>query len=294
MKDVSIILVSYNTKDLTVNAIKSIYEQTKNLDFEIFLVDNNSQDDTCKEVGNSFPDVNIIINKENLGFGVANNIAIEKSDAKYVFLLNTDTLLLNNAIKILFDFMEKEENQNIAVCGGNLYNKDNLPTFSHGVFLTPFAKFLKTFGLKYLFKKELQKLKADYTNKNEELKKVEFICGADLFLRKSVLDKLGSFDPIFFLYYEETELQHRIRKAGYEIYIVPDAKIAHLESASSKNKLRKKNIFLKSEYIYLKKCFCKNIFSVCFLKMIYLLSMLPLLLKNPKEGIGTYLYIAFH
>ena len=144
MKDVSIILVSYNTKDLTINAIKSIYEQTKNIDFEIFLVDNDSRDDTCKEVESQFPEVNIIINKENLGFGVANNIAIEKSDAKYIFLLNTDTKLLNNAIEILFDFMEKEENQNIAVCGGNLYNKDNLPTFSHGVFLTPFAKFIKT------------------------------------------------------------------------------------------------------------------------------------------------------
>ncbi len=291
MKDVSIILVSYNTKDLTVNAIKSIYEQTKNIDFEIFLVDNNSHDDTCKEVETQFPEVNIIHNEKNLGFGVANNLAIEKSDAQYVFLLNTDTKLLNNAIKIMFDFMEKSENKNIAICGGNLYNKDNMPTFSHGVFLTPFAKFIKTFGLKYLFKKELKKLKADTTNKNEELKSVEFICGADLFLRKSVLDKLGSFDPIFFLYYEETELQYRIRKAGYEIYIVPEAKIAHLESSSSKNKLRKKNIFLKSEYIYLKKCFCKNIFSILFLKSIYLLSLIPLLLKNPKEGIGTYLYI---
>ena len=291
MKDVSIILVSYNTRDLTLNAINSIYEQTKNINFEIFLVDNNSNDDTCKEVSSLFPDVNIIINKDNLGFGVANNIAIEKSTGKYVFLLNTDTKLLNNAIKILFDFMEKEENKNVAVCGGNLYNKDNLPTFSHGVFLTPFAKFIKTFGLKYLFKDELKKLKSDNTNKNEELKSVEFICGADLFLRKSVLDKLGSFDPVFFLYYEETELQYRIKKAGYDIYIVPEAKIAHLESSSSKNKLKKKNIFLKSEYIYLKKCFCKNILSVMFLKSIYLISMLPLFLKSPKEGINTYLYI---
>ncbi len=291
MKDVSIILVSYNTKDLTVNAIKSIYEKTNNLEFEIFLVDNNSHDGTCEEVETQFKDVKIIRNEKNLGFGVANNLAIEKSDAKYIFLLNTDTKLLNNAIEILFDFMEKEENKNIAVCGGNLYNRDNLPAFSHGVFLTPFAKFIKTFGLKYLFKKELKKLKADTTNKNEELKSVEFICGADLFLRKSVLDKLGSFDPIFFLYYEETELQYRIRNAGYEVFIVPEAKIAHLESSSSKNKLRKKNIFLKSEYIYLKKCFCKNIFSILFLKSIYLISMIPLLLKNPKEGIGTYLYI---
>ena len=288
---VSIILVSYNTRELTKNCLKSIYEQTKGVDFDIFIVDNNSEDGSQQMIKEEFPQVTLIESNENLGFGRANNVAIKQSNAKYVFLLNTDTILLNNSVKILYDFMEKEENKNIAACGGNLFDENKNHTFSHGVFLSPWSKFLKTFGLKYLDKKTLSKLKADYTNKNSELKEVEFICGADLMMRKSILDKIGLFDEKFFLYYEETELQHRMKEKGYKIFIVPEAEIMHLESASSKNLVYKKQLFLQSEYYYLTCCFAKNIFEKFLIKMIYLTSLFIKLLQYPKMTFKTYWYI---
>ena len=289
MTDVSIILINYNTKDLTVQAINSIYEQTNDLSYEIIVVDNNSQDGSVEAIKENFENVKVIVNKENLGFGTANNIGIKQASGKYIFCLNTDTLLLNNAIKILYDFMEKHPN--VACCGGNLYDKEHNHVFSHGIFLTPFAKFIKTFGLKYLFPKEVKRLKADYTNKLDEIKPVEFICGADLMLRKSILDEVGTFNEQFFLYYEEVELQKRIKNANYEIYIVPSAKIVHLESASSTNKLRKKSIFLKSEYIYLKNCYSHNFLDKIFIKMIYLISLIPKLITGNKDIKNTYEYI---
>ena len=121
-KDVSIILVSYKTKDLTRNCIKSIVEKTKNISYDIFVVDNNSQDGTCEMLKEEFPFVKLIENSQNIGFGAANNLAIKESDAEYVFLLNTDTLLVNNAVKILHDFLEN--NRQVGVCGANLYDEN--------------------------------------------------------------------------------------------------------------------------------------------------------------------------
>ena len=109
--DVSIILVNYKTKDLTINAIKSVIEKTQGINFEIFVVDNNSKDGSIEAIEKEFPNINIIKNPINAGFGAANNLAINQAKGKYILCLNTDTLLINNAIKIMYNFMEKEENK---------------------------------------------------------------------------------------------------------------------------------------------------------------------------------------
>ena len=123
--DVSIILVNYKTKDLTLNCIKSIYEKTTGVDFEIIVVDNNSQDGSAEAIEQEFQNVKVIYNKINVGFGAANNIAIKQAKGKYILCLNTDTFLINNAIKIMFDFMEEKANQQVGVCGGILYDSNN-------------------------------------------------------------------------------------------------------------------------------------------------------------------------
>ena len=111
--DVSIIFVNYKTKNLTINAIKSVIEQTKEIKYEIFVVDNASNDGSIEAISKEFPNLHIIKNSENKGFGAANNLAIQEAKGKYILCLNTDTILLNNAIKIMFDFMEKEGNENV-------------------------------------------------------------------------------------------------------------------------------------------------------------------------------------
>jgi len=104
--DVSIILVSYNTKNLTRECLKSVYEKTEGIEYDIWVVDNASSDGSPQMIKEEFLGVKLIESPENLGFGRANNIAIKQSDAKYCFLLNTDTILINNAVKILFDYMD--------------------------------------------------------------------------------------------------------------------------------------------------------------------------------------------
>ena len=111
--DVSIIFVNYKTKNLTINAIKSVIEQTKEIKYEIFVVDNASNDGSIEAISKEFPNLHIIKNSENKGFGAANNLAIQEAKGKYILCLNTDTILLNNAIKIMCDFMEKDGNENV-------------------------------------------------------------------------------------------------------------------------------------------------------------------------------------
>lgn len=285
MNDVSIILVSYNTKELTQNCIKSIYKKTQNLNFDIWCVDNNSSDGTCEMIESEFPEVKLIKNSKNIGFGAANNLAIKKCNAKYVFLLNTDTILINNAIKILFDFME--QNLEIGACGGNLYNANMENVHSYGYFPTCKTKFLKTFLFDKLF--FIKEIHDKGNNEKNELKQVDCIVGANILIRKKILEKVGYFDEEFFLYFEDTELQYRIKKAGHKIIINPESKIFHLENKSSKNRKKRREIILKSEYLFYKKRY--NLSKYSFIKILFFISLMAKFIVNPKMifKVGRYI-----
>lgn len=251
--DISIIFVNYKTKDLTINAIKSVFEKTKGIDFEIFVVDNNSQDGSIEAIEKEFPNINIIKNTVNAGFGAANNFAIKQAKGKYILCLNTDTLLINNAIKIMYDYMEKNENKNVMACGGALYNIENQACICGGN-LPSIIDILWKFGLRFLFKNKYKKYcigltSNDYNNDED----IGYITGADIFFRKSVLDEVGLFDEKFFMYFEETDLCKRIRDKGYDIKIIKDAKIIHLEGQSNNNILKKKKLSKQSEFYYFRK-----------------------------------------
>jgi len=205
LMDVSIIIVNYNTKDLLINCINSIYTNTTGILFEIIVVDNNSNDGSEFVIKNKFPDVIFIQSGSNLGFGLANNIGIEKSKGEFVFLLNSDTIIINNAIKILY---KSFENLSIGACGGNLFDSNNSPTVS---FFRIMPGFLNEIDMcigglysKILFRKNI------FFNHSKNLIELKgYISGADLMIRKSVLNKIGLFSPRFFLYFEEVELQYR-------------------------------------------------------------------------------------
>ena len=282
-KEVSIILVNYKTKDLTRNCINSIVEKTQNLAYDIYVVDNNSQDGTCEMIKSEFPWIKLIENPKNSGFGSANNLAIRQSDAKYVFLLNTDTILVNNAIKILHDFLES--NPRVGACGANLYDENMEHVHSYGVFPTVKRQILKTFMLRWFFPKELKAMKDKGLNAENELKAVDYITGADLMIKKSVLDEVGIFDERFFMYFEENELQFRIRKAGYEIFINPEAKIIHLHDKSPKKREKMYYEYKKSQYLFFRLCYAneKNIFG---LKILMILTFLPKIFTH-RESISN-------
>lgn len=261
--DVSVIIVNYNTLELTKNTIDSVIEKTKDLTYEIILVDNASTDGSVEFFEKEYKNKIIFVkNNENLGFGRANNKGIEISKGKYTFLLNSDTLLINNAIKILFDYMKK--NENCGICGGNLFDRDLKPTHS-------FLKQLPSLKneLDFLWKTmtniiENKVGKRNDFNYSKKEKEVGYITGADMMMKKSILNKVGLFDKDFFMYFEETELTYRIKNLGYQVISVPMAKIIHLEGKSTIFKEKKIKMFLESKYKYLYKIYGLNICKLAY------------------------------
>jgi GT2 family glycosyltransferase len=244
--DVSIIIVNYNSGDLTINCLKSVFEKTKDIDFEIIIVDNDSQDNSCEIIAREFPGLLLIKNKENLGFGKANNIGAKYAKGKYLLLLNNDIILINNAIKILKDFINS--NDKAGICGANLYDIRHNPTHS-------FRRTLPSifWEINYIFYDKLEKIiygkDVEFNFKNKILP-VAYITGADLMIKREVWDKASGFDPDFFMYYEDAELNYRVKKAGYKIYSVPDAKIIHLSGQSFKVKEKQELMSLKGREMY--------------------------------------------
>jgi GT2 family glycosyltransferase len=297
--DVSIILVSYNTKDLTRDCIKSIYEKTEGLDYDIWVVDNASSDGSQQMIKDEFPAVKLIESSENLGFGRANNLAIKQSDSKYCFLLNTDTVLVNNAVKILFDFMEKPENSEVGACGGQLYNADMSLQDSIGEFDTLERLKNKALGvdfnrtgfrLKHIFKTKImhhkETLEQDKTYVFLSNFEPDYIIGADLMLRKSVLEKTGLFDERIFMFGEEAELCFRIKKNGFKIKFVPESQIIHFGGASSSkknNQVQIEKMVLDGTLLFYKLCYGKEAAKKARLYyIIYYLRYLPLRFFSPK------------
>jgi GT2 family glycosyltransferase len=236
MIDVSIILVNFNTCQLTIQAITSIYKYTNRIKFEIIVVDNNSNDNSVEQIQFLFPEIRIIKNNKNIGFGRANNEGIKIAKGEYIFLLNTDAYLLNNAIEIFYDFMENQNNEDAAVVGGTLCTPDEGWNVSFGYFPN-FKRFVKGSFWRHFFRKSFYQ-DSDFTPIVEDDINpflVDYVSGADFFIRKKVLDKVGLFDNSFFMYFEETELTCRIKKRikNAKVYMIPQARIVHIGKGSS-------------------------------------------------------------
>lgn len=250
---VSIIIINYNTKLLTLDCLKSIYQHTKDIDFEVIVVDNASSDGSVEAIRESFPIVKVIEPNENLGFGRANNLGAKDAKGEYLFLLNSDTLLIENSIKKLYDFyIENEEKLHIGVLGCTLVDKDLNLIHSGGDFPTIW---------RYIFDNPLRVLNKIFkTNKstfkkfsyNDTLTKVDMVTGADMFLSKKSFDKVGGFDERFFLYYEETDMEYKLMKLGYSHYITNITKIIHLEGGSMNYSNWKRKIVQNSQTLYFK------------------------------------------
>ena len=271
--DISIIIVNYNTLELTKNTIDSVIEKTTGIKYEIILVDNASTDGSIEYFEKNYKDKIIFLkNKENLGFGRANNKGIEIAKGKFIFLLNSDTLLINNAIKILFDYMKL--NSKVGVCGGNLYDIKLNPVHSY-LEKIPSIKTEINYFFNILGKvlKKISKRRDDF-NYSKLVKEVGYITGADMMIRKSVLEKVGVFDEIFFMYSEEAELTYRIKQAGYKIMSVPMAQIIHLEGKSTKFKDKKFRMYLESKYKYFYK-----VYGIESFKKFYFISQIGYFLR---------------
>lgn len=230
MYDVSIIIVNYYVSHLIIDCIKSIIKHTQGLSYEVIVVDNNSEPDIERKISNEFASEDIslkfIFLPENIGFGRANNEGFKVAEGEKIFFLNPDTILLNNAVKILSEFLDRTPEA--GACGGNLYDINNNPTFSFwqlfpGIYYDLDALF-KYVPTKLVYGKNM------HHNFTERPFEVAYIIGADLMTRKEIMKKTEGFSPEFFMFFEESDLCRRIKKLGYKIFSVPQAKIIHLES----------------------------------------------------------------
>lgn len=283
---VSVIIVNYNTRQLLCNCLRSIQERTTYIEYEVIIVDNASTDDSYEIVTRDFPWVRWIQSEENLGFGRANNLGMSVAKGKYFFLLNSDTLLVNNALKEFFDYAEL--NPDFGALGAILLGPDNDTCHSFGKFITPWSE-LKFVLVKYLrFLKDKSNL---HPEKVDSPQKVDYITGADLWIPRKVYETIGGFDPIFFMYCEEVDWQQRMADANLDRLIIPGPEIIHLEGGSDNTKSRLwspsrlKNIYT-SKRIYHRKHFKKWVYP--FFRIVYLLLNSPslIMLTIVKNGGG--------
>lgn len=267
--DVSIIIVNYNTQEITSNCIQSIIDRTEEILYEIIIIDNASTDDSLECFEKKYHSLILIKNKLNIGFGAACNQGLEIARGKYSFFLNSDTLLENNAIKMFFDFCETNMPKiKFGVIGSLLLDINENLNQSFDTFLSPKRALWDLFypylvRLKLINKKQHQKVIFE-----KGYLAVDYIIGADMFVNTNLVRTYNGFDPIFFMYYEETDLQYRLFSNGYNSLLIEGPQIIHLEGSSENKKSNNKQLILNhSVFKYLRKHY--RLTSVYFVKSIF-------------------------
>jgi len=254
--ELSVVIVNYNVKYFLEQALLSVEKASTGLSVEVFVVDNNSVDDSVRMVKEKFPKVILIANDHNPGFSTANNQAIRQATGKYILLLNPDTVVEEDTFKVCLDFM----NQHPKAGGLGVKMIDGsgnfLPESKRG-FPSPFVAFCKTFGLSSLFPKSklFNRYHLGFLDHHEN-HEVEVLAGAFMWLRKSVLDEIGLLDEAFFMYGEDIDLSYRIVQAGYQNYYLADTRIIHYKGESTrKGSLNYVRTFYNAMIIFARKHF---------------------------------------
>jgi GT2 family glycosyltransferase len=252
----SIIIVNYNVRYFLEQALLSVRRATEGMAAEVFVVDNNSKDDSVAMVREKFPEVHLIANKHNPGFSTANNQAIKLSKGEYVLLLNPDTVVEEETFKKCCDFMDAHPDA--GGLGAKMIDGSGnfLPESKRG-FPSPWVAFCKTFGLSRFFpkSKRFNYYHLGYLSENGN-HEVDVLAGAFMLMRKSVLDKIGLLDETFFMYGEDIDLSYRIIKGGYKNYYFSDTQIIHYKGESTKKgSLNYVKVFYNAMIIFAKKHF---------------------------------------
>jgi len=259
LPQLSVIIVNYNVKYFLEQCLRSVVNASKNCDVEIFVVDNNSIDDSVELVKTKFPEVKLIANKNNLGFSKANNQAIKLANGKYVLLLNPDTVVAEDTFEKVIAFMDEH-----PIAGGlgvkMLDGKGNfLPESKRGL-PTPLVAFYKIFGLSKLFPKSktFGKYHLGFLDK-DKTHEVDVLSGAFMLLRKETFDKIGLLDEDFFMYGEDIDLSYRVIKGGYKNYYFSETNIIHYKGESTKkSSVNYVFVFYKAMIIFAKKHFSQS------------------------------------
>ena len=253
--DIGIVIVNYNVRHFLTQCLQSIRNSDiGELKLQVWVVDNASVDGSVGLIKNDFPEVRLIANDKNMGFSVANNQAIRQIDAKYILLLNPDTVLEEDTLLSCFDFMQNHMSAGALgvkmIDGAGKFlpeSKRQIPEIwnsfcklSYLSELFPRSRWFSGYNLGYL--------------PENETNEIQVLCGAFMFIRSEVLQKIGLLDEIFFMYGEDIDLSYRILKAGYKIYYYPHTSIIHYKGESTKkSSLNYVKTFYGAMHIYVNK-----------------------------------------
>ncbi len=256
---ISIVIVSFNVEALLKECIESVYRETTEAAFDIWVVDNRSSDDSVSMVRQNFREVHLIENDQNVGFPKANNQAIIQCTSDYILLLNPDTVVRDHAIDKMVHFMD--EHPDVGVSGCRVLNEDgSLQLACRRSIPTPRVAFYRLTGLSRLFphSKTMARYNLTYLDPNKP-HEVDAVSGAFLVIRKSVVDVIGVLDENFFIYGEDMDWCVRAKKAGWKVMYYPHAQIVHYKGVGCRTNNRKTTYeFYRAMVLFHKKHFARE------------------------------------
>ncbi|MCJ7552663.1 MAG: glycosyltransferase family 2 protein, partial [Ignavibacteriaceae bacterium] len=252
--DLSIIIVNYNVKVFLQNLLDSIQKASSGIQTEVIIVDNASDDGSIEFLREKYPQIKLIVNKTNLGFGKANNIGLKEAKGKFILFLNPDTIVAEDTFSKMIEFFNQTPDAGLAGC--KILNPDGTLQLScRRSFPGPWTSFTKVTGLSTLFPKSkiFARYNLTYLDENQTYE-VDAISGSFMMIRKEVYDKVGGFDEQFFMYGEDLDLCYRIQKAGHKVYYVHSTQIIHYKGESTKrSNIDETKVFYKAMHLFVKK-----------------------------------------
>lgn len=252
-KSVSILIVSYNTVDLTVACIQSIFDQSEDVPFEVIVVDNASSDGSADEIAKRFPNIRLVRSADNIGFGRGNNLAAQTATGDYILLLNPDTVVLDHAVDKIVRFARSVPDA--LVWGGKTVFPDGtLNPTSVWRFLSLWSLLTQAIGLNKIFPcSDILNREAYPKWPRDTVREVEMVTGCFLLITHDLWRRLDGFDDGFFMYSEETDLCFRARKMGARPMFTPEATVVHYDGASKQVPSAKRILLLTGKAHYMRK-----------------------------------------
>jgi GT2 family glycosyltransferase len=270
----SVVIVNWNTSELLLNCVQSIFEHTDEKNYDIWVVDNASTDNSVEALRAKYPEVKLIASQKNLGFAGGNNLALEKISGKYALLLNTDTLVKPNAFDHLLSFMEN--NPGVGAVGPYLLNPDGSMQISCYPFPTLFREFWRMFHFDLAYPIGTYQMSAWDLQCNRQ---VDSIQGACMLVRKAALDQIGFFDSSYFMYTEEIDLCYRLHQAGWSLFWIPEAKVVHFGGQSTRKVASKMFLSLYQTKVQFFRKHHGNIAAVLYKIILFFASLIRIVLS---------------
>ncbi|WP_426451099.1 glycosyltransferase family 2 protein [Paenibacillus sp. S-38] len=233
--DLSIIILNYNTRELTLQCLESVY-RSQGCSFEVIVVDNASKDDSVATIEREYPSVTLVANSANVGYSKGNNQGMRLAKGRYILLLNSDTVIQPDTLKVMVDLMDKNPQFGAAGCKIVLPDGSLDKACKRG-FPTPSASFYYAFGISKLFPKsaKFNQYQLSHLDPDDEYP-VDCLVGAFMMVRREAIEQVGMLDEEFFMYGEDIDWCYRIKQAGWGIYYFPRTQIVHYKGASSRRK----------------------------------------------------------